>query len=97
MPLPPLERTARFRLASKARLRWDAREQKHLLLYPERGLLLNATGGAIVGLLDGERTVDEVTQALTSSLTGATPAEVEAEVLAFLERLRDRGLLDEVR
>jgi pyrroloquinoline quinone biosynthesis protein D len=94
MPLPPIDGGARFRLARKARLRWDEREQRHLLLYPERGLLLNATGGAIAQLLDGRRTVEEVAAALAASLQGEAPADLEGEVRRFLERLRDRGLLE---
>ena len=96
MPRPPLESGARLRLASKARLRWDEREKAHLLLYPERGLLLNATGSAIVQLLDGKRTLAELTRDLAASLSGAAPADLGSEVREFLERLRDRGLLEEL-
>lgn len=31
----------RPRLASKARLRWDAVEKKHMLVFPEAALMLN--------------------------------------------------------
>lgn len=88
--------TARPKLASKARLRWDKREQKFLLVYPERGLLLNETASAIVRLLDGERTVDEIVQALKGELRGGVPEDLGDEVQRFLERLRERGLLEGV-
>ncbi len=39
----PLADTARPRLAGKARLKWDAVREKHLLLYPEGVLVLNPT------------------------------------------------------
>ena len=48
---------ARPTLASKVRLRWDRRAEKYMLLYPERGLVLNATGADIVQLCTGEHTV----------------------------------------
>jgi pyrroloquinoline quinone biosynthesis protein D len=77
--------TSRPRLAAKARLRWDKREAKYLLLYPERGLLLNDSAGAIVRLVDGRRTVEEIAGELHA------PAE---DVVAFLERLSERGLVE---
>ena len=81
----PLPLDSRPRLAAKARLRWDAREGKYLLLYPERGLLLNDSAGAIVRLVDGRRTVEEIAGELRA------PA---ADVTAFLERLSERGLVE---
>lgn len=96
MPLPAIDGTSRFRLAKKARLRWDAREGRYLLLYPERGLLLNETGGAIAKLLDGERTAAEIATKLEASLGPDRPADLISEVARFLERLRDRGLLEAV-
>src|SRR5262249_37838533 len=44
----------RPRLSPRARLREDARRGEVLLLYPERGLLLNSTAAAIARLLTGE-------------------------------------------
>ena len=38
--MPPAD-TVRPRLADKARLKWDAVREKHLLLYPEGVLVLN--------------------------------------------------------
>jgi pyrroloquinoline quinone biosynthesis protein D len=77
--------TSRPRLSAKARLRWDAREAKYLLLYPERGLLLNDSAGAILRLVDGRRTVGEIAGEL---------AAPPAEIVAFLERLSERGLVE---
>jgi pyrroloquinoline quinone biosynthesis protein D len=79
------EPTSRPRLASKARLRWDAREEKYLLLYPERGLLLNDSASAIMKLVDGKHTVEEIATELGAK---------GSDVLELLERLRERGLIE---
>jgi coenzyme PQQ biosynthesis protein PqqD len=81
MPLLP---SSRPRLAPKARLRFDQREQKYLLLYPERGLLLNDSAGAIVRLVDGQRSVEEIASELSAP---------QADVIELLERLAGRGLV----
>ncbi len=90
----PIEGASRPKLAGKARLRWDKREQKFLLVYPERGLLLNETGSAIVRALDGKRTVTEVVLHLRGELPGGAPADLDGEVTRFLGRLGERGLLE---
>ena len=86
---------ARPRLASKARLRWDKRESKYLLVYPERGILLNATAGAILAKCDGVRTVDTIVSELAKeSAPGSDEATIRTDVTAFLEEMRKRGVLE---
>jgi coenzyme PQQ biosynthesis protein PqqD len=88
-----IDRRMRPKLAAKVRLRKDALSGRHLLLYPERGMSLNATGVAIVELCDGEATVSDIVAALVRRYA-TTPADVvESEVLSFLGALQDRALL----
>ena len=82
---------ARPKLAPKARLRVDLISGKMLLVYPERGLALNETGAAILGLCDGERQVSEIIDALATR-HGASSALAD-EVREFLQKLADRNLL----
>ena len=82
---------ARPKLAPKARLRVDPLTGQTLLLYPERGLALNATGAEILGLCDGERCVREIID-LLAARHGANDA-LAGEVQAFLQGLADRNLL----
>jgi pyrroloquinoline quinone biosynthesis protein D len=77
------------KLAPAARLRFDPIDQRHLLLSPERGLLLNHTATAILELCDGTRTVAEIAAALRERY----PRADESQVAAFLARLRERGLV----
>ena len=83
---------ARPTLAAKVRLRWDRRASRYMLLYPERGLVLNATGADIVQLCTGEHTVETIVDQLAGKYA-REPAEVAREVHAFLTRLAERGLL----
>jgi coenzyme PQQ biosynthesis protein PqqD len=89
----PLSRESRPKLAPKARLKWDRHENKHMLLYPERGMLLNETAAAIVQACDGQRTIAEI--AVTIASAGKVDASaVERDVLDFVESLRVRALLE---
>ena len=82
------------KLASKARLRWDRQEEKFLLLYPERGLLLNNTAADIVQLCTGKETVKGIVRQLSEKYPGQSSEEVEREVMAFLTEIASRGLLE---
>jgi pyrroloquinoline quinone biosynthesis protein D len=85
----------RPKLSSKARLRFDQKSGKHMLLYPEKGLLLNPTGTDIVQLCTGENSIAQIVTELSAKYTAVSAAQLEGEVLAFLSALSERGLLDE--
>ena len=87
---------SRPKLAAKARLRWDTREGKYFLLYPELWLLLNATAADIVQLCTGEHTVDGIVDRLATKYPAQAREELEREVMALLAQIQSRGLLEVV-
>src|SRR5262245_25703599 len=89
-----LGREDRPRLAQKARLVRDRTSGAHVLLYPERGLGLNPVAAAVSRRLDGTRTVGRIAEEVAEEFGKADPAEVEGDVLAFLEELRVRALIE---
>ncbi|GAC1357593.1 MAG: pyrroloquinoline quinone biosynthesis peptide chaperone PqqD [Herpetosiphon sp.] len=88
MPIAVLA-SNRPRLATFARVQWDAVRSKHVLLAPEGVLVLNQTGVAILELCDGVRTV----AAIGGELAQVYSEVREEEVLAFLDRLLQRRLV----
>jgi len=87
------DRTWRPRLASRARLKFDAVANQEMLLFPEAALLLNETGAAIVRLCDGERSIDQIVDALAEKFRGADRDTLRLEAEKFLASIRARGLL----
>src|SRR5262245_18122865 len=81
-------------LMQKARLVRDRATGRDMLLYPERGLVLNAVAAAVAARLDGSRTVAGIAAEVAALFEGADAAEVERDVAAFLEALASRALLD---
>lgn len=84
----------RPQLASKARLRWDNVEKRHMLVFPEAALMLNESATAILKLCDGERLIEQIVDALVEQFTGADRSVITNEVTALLTRLQTRGLLE---
>lgn len=85
---------AAVRLAGKARLRWDPWEGKYLLLYPERGLMLNDAAYAVLALCDGVRSPEDMARILARRFVLGDEARVLETVTAFLARLSSLGLLE---
>jgi coenzyme PQQ biosynthesis protein PqqD len=90
---PELAGGARPRLAPKVRLRWDRVGARHMLLYPERGLVLNATAADVAQLCTGEHTIAGIVDRLAEKYAPQPREVVEREVLAFLGALAERGLI----
>ena len=86
--------TSRPRLVSKARLRFDRHSKSYMLIYPERGLSLNATAAAVVELCDGEHSIAEIVTILQQRFEKTAPARIEHEVEDFMQLLVYRGLLE---
>ena len=83
---------SRPRLAAKARLRFDRKASRYMLLYPERGLVLNTTAADVLQLCTGERTVESIVEELAQRYGHEAPA-VEREVMSFLTAMAERGLV----
>lgn len=82
------------KLARKARLKHDRHANRMMLIYPERGLELNDAAAAIAQKLDGTRSVAVVADELAAEHEGADRAQIERDVVAFVEELHGKGLLE---
>ena len=85
---------SRPRLAAKVRLRYDRKAERYMLLYPEKGLVLNPTAADVAQLCTGEHTVAAIVAQLAGKYGQDVPT-VEREVMNFLRALTERGLVQE--
>lgn len=72
-----------------ARLDFDPVRQQRVLLYPEGVVLLNATGGIILDLCDGQRSIGDVAAVLAERYH----RDVTADVIEYLSGLVERELV----
>jgi pyrroloquinoline quinone biosynthesis protein E len=84
----------RPRLAGKAKLVRDRTTGRDMLLYPERGLALNAVAAEVTRRLDGSRTVGALAAQVAEAFGDVAAEEVERDVVAFLDQLAERGLIE---
>ena len=74
----------RPRLVTGARLQYDDVREEHMLLIPEGVVKLNPTAAEVLGLCDGERTLDDIVGALSSRYQGADVGDDVRELVAAL-------------
>ena len=80
----------RPRLVTGARLRYDEVREEHLLLIPEGAVRLNPTAADVLGLCDGERSLDDIVGALSARYAGG---DVRDDVLELVGAMTQRGLV----
>jgi pyrroloquinoline quinone biosynthesis protein D len=83
----------RPRLTPTARLRYDRHSGEHVLVHPERGLVLNNQAAELVALCDGTHTVAAIAERLAVRLSQRPAADVLRQVRLFLNDLATRGLV----
>jgi pyrroloquinoline quinone biosynthesis protein D len=80
--------TATPRLATKAMLKHDRVRGVELLLLPERVVVLNQSGAAILSLCDGSRTVQQLVEQLERDFEATGLVN---DVMTFLDDASGRG------
>jgi coenzyme PQQ biosynthesis protein PqqD len=83
----------RPRLAPKVRLRFDRKSERFMLLFPERGMVLNPTAAEIVKRCNGEFTVTEIIAALVAQYGEQAREEIKRETVRLLETMAERDLV----
>jgi len=87
------ETTSQPRLA--AGCRWaEAIGAERMLLFPEGAIRLQGTGREILERCDGVRTVQQIVEELQTLYSAGDPAQIQAEVVGFLEKLQQKRIVD---
>ena len=65
-----------------------------MLLFPEGAIRLQGTGREILERCDGQRSVQQIVEELQTLYSAGDPAQIQAEVTGFLERLQQKRIVD---
>jgi pyrroloquinoline quinone biosynthesis protein D len=80
----------RPRLATGARLRYDEVREEHVLLVPEGVVKLNPTAAEVLELCDGERSLEDIVDALSARYDGA---DLRDDVHELVDAMAQKGLV----
>ena len=90
---PLLTEESRPKLASFVRMQRDEVRESWVLQAPERILILDETGKAILDRCGEGRSLKEITETLAAEYD-APPGEIAEDVIAVLTLLAERGFLE---
>ena len=80
----------RPRLATGARLQYDDVREEHVLLIPEGVVRLNPTAAEVLDLCDGERSLEEIVDALSARYEGA---DIRDDIVELVDAMAQKGLV----
>jgi len=83
-------------LAAKARVRFDRHSEKHMILYPERGIVLSETAADVVNLCVEARSVASIVETLVEKYGEPNREAIAKDALELLQKLADKGVVLEV-
>jgi pyrroloquinoline quinone biosynthesis protein D len=73
--------------------RWGKQGEDPVVLFPEGMLRLQGTGQSVLELCDGERTLRQIVETLSSRYNTDT-AKIREDVASFLEGLQHKRVVD---
>jgi pyrroloquinoline quinone biosynthesis protein D len=88
----PIADTRVPRLAVGCRVRTVSADEA-MLLVPEGALKLKGAASEIIGLIDGQRSVEAITIELQQKHAAIEASQITAEVKQFLDKLHARSVL----
>ncbi len=74
--------------------RWGGSTDAPVVLFPEGAIRVEGTGRIILELCDGNFTLADIVQKLEEQFMLAPKGKIRADVLAFLERLHTKRIID---
>jgi pyrroloquinoline quinone biosynthesis protein D len=74
------------------RFQWEPVQNGYVLLYPEGMVKLNESAGAILREVDGQRSVQDIVNALEQAFPEAGP--LEGDVNEFLQHAREQHWIE---
>ena len=74
--------------------KWGGTEEEPMVLFPEGAIRVEGSGLHILQLCDGNRTAREIISELQANYSMANPEKIHADVVRFLEQLREKRIVD---
>jgi len=88
----PLQSSSRPRLTIGCRAKSEG--ENWIVIFPEGVLRLQKTARAVLERCDGERTFEEIIKELQALYSASDPVKIRKDAEMFLERLRERRVVD---
>ena len=83
-----------YKIAAHHRFQWEKAQDCYVILFPEGMVKLNGSAGEVLNLVNGESTVELITEALSKKFTDAP--NIAKDIVGMIELALDKAWIEKV-
>ena len=83
-----------YKIAAHHRFQWEKAQDCYVILLPEGMVKLNGSAGEVLNLVDGESTVESITETLSKKFTDAP--NIAKDIEGMIELALDKAWIEKV-
>jgi pyrroloquinoline quinone biosynthesis protein D len=89
-----VENTDIFKIAAHHRFQWEKAQDCYVILFPEGMVKLNGGAGEVLNLVNGETTVESITNTLTNKFSDAP--NINKDIVGMLELALEKAWIEKI-
>ncbi len=89
-----VENTDIFKIAAHHRFQWEKAQDCYVILFPEGMVKLNGGAGEVLNLVNGETTVESITNTLTNKFLDAP--NIDKDIVGMLELALEKAWIEKI-
>jgi pyrroloquinoline quinone biosynthesis protein D len=83
-----------YKIAAHHRFQWEKAQDCYVILFPEGMVKLNGSAGEVLNLVNGESTVESITEVLSKKFTDAP--NIAKDIEGMIELALDKAWIEKV-
>ena len=83
-----------YKIAAHHRFQWEKAQDCYVILFPEGMVKLNGSAGEVLNLVNGETTVESITEVLSKKFTDAP--NIAKDIVGMIELALDKAWIEKV-
>ena len=83
-----------YKIAPHHRFQWEKAQDCYVILFPEGMVKLNGSAGEVLNLVNGESTVESITELLSKKFTDAP--NIAKDIVGMIELALDKAWIEKV-
>ena len=83
-----------YKIAAHHRFQWEKAQDCYVILFPEGMVKLNGSAGEVLNLVNGESTVESITEVLSKKFIDAP--NISKDIVGMIELALDKSWIEKV-
>ena len=83
-----------YKIAAHHRFQWEKAQDCYVILFPEGMVKLNGSAGEVLNLVNGESTVESITEVLSKKFIDAP--NISKDIIGMIELALDKAWIEKI-